>query len=724
MNSIFRSYPLVVLILQNLIIFFRHYFMGAGFPWDFSMAYYAMTAFWTTAIRFGTFPHWVPFQSMGYPFGMNLQSGIYYPPLWIFPIFNIQYTLQNAVRLECLHVLLGCIGMFLFLKIIFEAKYALVGSIAFQFFGGFYSNSQHVDIIRAYALAPWLFYACTLNYYGQPRLLFRNLLIPPLVYLLATGGYPGNFLSSIFILSIYILLQFNSDLIYKKFKTKSKAAARIIIIFALIILGICMASVHLGPAWLYGKELTRYETSYALEKMGLWLEHIPGLFLSSRKLPGEISMTSTYITLPIFFFLFFISNQEMRKKLIYIIILCLSLTMVAGEKSVIWLFISKLFPPLGLSRFPSSDYRVFIAIMTITLSIYGLKNILNPAKVNYLYKRVFIACMITLSGLYFGIHVVNIVPLIDSPIKQEFIEKIQEPIAYIIIILLVIVLSVAQSQKNRLRRQKIIIIIALLTIIDGVRVTSDMLPMWFVENAEVKYVGAFSLMDNNNVLPKKIFKNLPVSRPVRQTTDHYLHFSWKGYLNGSFMMQDYGGTVLKNRKIIEENEVYKNYMMMSWKPIFLEPALTQHKEKLIDVTDENIRNIIKQDSWIPGKKVIQKSYGVNNITYQVSMERESVMMENETYFPGWSAILTAADNKKILLKSIPINKAFRGWLLPPGNYEMKASFEMPYWEEFRNFSIFCFLIWLTFVLCFFKNILIDFSLTIHEKNPLKINKNQ
>ncbi|NJL61982.1 MAG: hypothetical protein HC903_09275 [Methylacidiphilales bacterium] len=289
--------------------------MGAGFPWDFSMAYYAMTAFWTTAIKFGTFPHWIPFQSMGYPFSMNLQSGIYYPPLWVFPIFNIQYTLQNAVRFQCLHILFGSIGMFLLLRINFKSKYALIGAIAFQFFGGFYSNSQHVDIIRAYALATWLFYACTLDNSHQPRLLFRNLLISPILYLLATGGYPGNFISSLFVLSIYILLQLGSYLIINKESKKiHKTAVLLVMTFGLMILGICMASIHLGPAWLYRGELTRHETSYGLEKLGLWLEHIPGLFLSSRLLPGEISMTSAYVTLPIFFLLFFIPYKQLKKK--------------------------------------------------------------------------------------------------------------------------------------------------------------------------------------------------------------------------------------------------------------------------------------------------------------------------------------------------------------------------------------------------------------------------
>ncbi len=34
-----------------------------------------------------------------------------------------------------------------------------LGAFVFQFFGGFYSNAEHVDIIRAFALTPWLLYS-------------------------------------------------------------------------------------------------------------------------------------------------------------------------------------------------------------------------------------------------------------------------------------------------------------------------------------------------------------------------------------------------------------------------------------------------------------------------------------------------------------------------------------------------------------------------------------
>ena len=79
----------VPLLIQNLIVYAGHYFGNVGFPWDFSMSYYAMVAFWTTAVGQGVYPQWLPFQQTGYPFALQLQSGIDYLPFWLFPLTTI-----------------------------------------------------------------------------------------------------------------------------------------------------------------------------------------------------------------------------------------------------------------------------------------------------------------------------------------------------------------------------------------------------------------------------------------------------------------------------------------------------------------------------------------------------------------------------------------------------------------------------------------------------------
>jgi hypothetical protein len=246
---------LALLLLQNVAIFWQHYFNNFGFPMDFK-AYYAHTVFWITSISNGIFPQWIPYQSMGYPLAINAQSDLYYPVFWIFALLHIPYTLHAAVIVQVIHVLFGSIGMFLLLNLIFRSpRYAFVGAVAFQFFGGFYSNAEHSDIIRAFALTPWLFYVFKLNM-DDPKVTRRLFFIPIIVYLLATGAYPGNFISCLFIISVFVSLQ----IFHGYLKLKRRALKVGVVMAGLALLGISIALVHLGPIWQERNELSRLST--------------------------------------------------------------------------------------------------------------------------------------------------------------------------------------------------------------------------------------------------------------------------------------------------------------------------------------------------------------------------------------------------------------------------------------------------------------------------------
>ncbi len=161
------------------MVFWRHYFAGYGFPWDFVGSYYAAAAYWTEAVRHGGVPMWMPFQSMGYPFLLNLQTGLHYPPMWIFPLLGIPYTLPAAVVLQCLHVFAGALGMYVFARALLRSRReAFLAAFVFQLFGGFYSNAEHVDIVRSFAMLPWLFWAAAPPAPDEARLPRRILAVP------------------------------------------------------------------------------------------------------------------------------------------------------------------------------------------------------------------------------------------------------------------------------------------------------------------------------------------------------------------------------------------------------------------------------------------------------------------------------------------------------------------------------------------------------------------
>jgi len=346
---------IIALVFQNIAIFFQHYFFDAGFRWDFDKSYFVSPAFWTSAINVGIFPQWIPFQSMGYPLLMKTNAAFYYPMYWIFPIFSISYTLQAAVFFQIIHILFGSIGMFFFLSALFKSpKYAIIGAIAFQFFGGFYANSEHVDIVRGFVLLPWLFYVFTLDM-EKPKITKKTLFIPIVLFFIATGAYPGIFISTVFIMTSFLILQILNGFAKGLGKRKSLTIGGSL--FGLLLLGIVLSIVHLGPFIQFGEEHTRFDQSNKLPNDFLKIERFPGFFMSNTPIPGEISMSSTFITLPMLILASFISWTYIKKYWIFFVIFAISILMVIGTQTPFWNFMTSIVPLLDLSSLDNSKKK-------------------------------------------------------------------------------------------------------------------------------------------------------------------------------------------------------------------------------------------------------------------------------------------------------------------------------------------------------------------------------
>ena len=150
-------------------------------------------------------------------------------------------------------------------------------------------------------------------------------------------------------------------------------------------------------------------------------------------------------------------------------------------------------------------------------------------------------------------------------------------------------------------------------------------------------------------------------------------------------------------KKVEENEIYKQFMLMEWSPILLDPNLVKIDNKKISLSDELFSNIKSSDKDF----IKQTHYGIDDISYTISLNEPKLLVENEMYFPGWKATLKYP-NKEIEIDAIETNGVFRSWLLPSGNYEMKAFFQFPNMILFKLISIVASLIWFSTVIIFWK----------------------
>jgi len=712
----FSVFALIVLFLQNLIIYWNHYFNEFFFLGDFPRAAFARIAFWTASIDSGIFPHWVPFQSMGYPFFMIIQSALYYPFLWIFPLFNIEYTLNAAAIFQIIHIFFGAVGMFFLLKLLFKSpKYAFIGAFAFQFFGAFYTSTAFPDVTRALTLAPWMFYVLTLNV-EKSTLSRRVLFIPIITYLIITGSYPGNIISSLFIMIVFVFLQsFNTYL--QSFK-KIKSIKTLVVLLSLIFLGIGISVIHIGPFAENFDQLVRSQHYSNLNFEKLSFDVLPSLFMPSQWTQdiGTAWTMSYFVTLPILILSSFAPLSSIKKYWVFLVILILGFLMASGKNTPFWEMAGMIFSPLNISRLPVSDYKIFVAIPLVIFAIAGLKYIVEM-KINF--KQIAFRIAFVLS--WFSI-LISLLYIKSSSIVNPGIKDLEVILSILVVATMIgFILYYVIKNKNlnlKLKKNQLKLSIAFLIILiviisfDASRVIIPMEKFWMGDPnnpAHSQYTKYnYPLEKNGKLISYSIFENLPEERPEREITEHPLILSWVGYLDGSYMMEDYGRShMLNNRRDVLRNDIYKEFMMMKWTPILLNSEVTNSKK--IDLPIDVFTNLN-----FPTTEVQQIHYGINEIHYLISTEESYLMVENEMYFQGWKASIIYPD-KQYDVESVVVNEIFRGWYIPEGEYKMIAYFETPNLILYQIISISSFIICIIIIIVYFLRT--RTGITIRQLNP-------
>ena len=384
--------------------------------------------------------------------------------------------------------------------------------------------------------------------------------------------------------------------------------------------------------------------------------------------------------------------------------------MSMGSNSFFWQTMASLFPALELSRFPFSDYKIFIAIPLVIFAIVGIKAIVEG---KFSLKKFAIRTGFVLSWFSLGIYMLYsnfAVPFCLGCRKEYSIEQLNQHTIFALLILgstlIILAYLILQAKSYKLSNLKkplafsisALVFLSVITTADGFRFISDLEP-WNSEIVGQKYiVNNIPLEKNGKLATYSIFDNLPTQRPERQITEKLGFFSWKGVLTGDYMMQDSGNTKLIARFNVESNDNYMNYMFMQWTPILVEPPANSDTQ--INLPEEIFANVNTKKQI---KSIVQTHYGINDINYQVSLSEPKLLVENEIYFPGWKATLVYP-GKQLELEAIEVNDVFRAWLLPAGDYEMTAYFEFPNLQLYQSVTIVSLVVWIGVVVVFWRKI--------------------
>jgi len=152
----------------------------------------------------------------------------------------------------------------------------------------------------------------------------------------------------------------------------------------------------------------------------------------------------------------------------------------------------------------------------------------------------------------------------------------------------------------------------------------------------------------------------PACRPVRievAATD-VEHVPWKGYYTGDYMSQDYSAAEnLKQLQRIRSSRPLYVFGLRAWFASFVPGTGRVTPAQMLALQPATMQCL---------------HYGTTRVEYQVYMSRPATVVENEAYWPGWTADI---GGKRIVATE---THGFRTWSLPAGRYRMISTFRQPW----------------------------------------------
>jgi hypothetical protein len=628
----------LVLVAQNAALFSGHYAGALTFPFDFQKSYHAVPFFWTSAASAGTLPMWVPFQGVGSPLPMNLQSGLFYPPFWFFPAFGVTYSLHAATVLQALHVALGALGMSWLARVRgLPWRYALLAGAAYQVSGGFFSNAEHPDIVRGYAWTPWLLAALSTRAGERSALPLRALFLPAIVYLVLTGAYPGQAIAAV-ALSFVVLA---AQLLERGAHARS-ARERLLDLApraGLVVLGVLMAMVHLLPAWLQRSEVLLARDTGNEAMWGMGFKNLFTTFLpyDADLLGGPRTMRSLFVTLPICAGAFWLGRAALLAELPMLALLLAAGTMI--QAGAVFQLVAKLIPPLGMSRFPAADYRAMVLVPLVLLGVQGAKHVLEER------SRLWVHALRALAFLAFV--------WAGCRIWRENSGLPDESVRPLAAVLLGTALVLAVGRFRSIGARFGAVALAGLALGDGYRMHHAIPEKW-----QAKLPRKLDFDEMRGQLVAEL-KESRAERPARREMP-----TFDGYLRGRYVLYDYAASdrLAGPAQLLGKGSL-KPFVKGPSSPLLLsEEAAAAPLAALGRPLDPSAGS------------AKSTGYAAERVRYAVSTRVPAVLVENELAFPGWTAV---REDDGTVIEPVAAAWPLRAWKVPAGDYSLALTFRMP-----------------------------------------------
>lgn len=646
---------LLLLCAQNWLMLGPLYLGQAYVPFDFVATYHAVPFFWIEAVRSGVSPAWVPFQAMGYPLYMNAQSGYFYPGFWLFVLLDHSYGYAAAFAFQGLHILLGAVGAGATIRLA-GARWstAVLAAVAYQAFGGFYGNASHPDIARAHALVPWILMPIVARWTWRPALKAAVLALPFWMYCMWTGAYAGVALA---VGAAGGLLTVVRTAVAPP--GERKVGLSILLAFCA---GTAVAAVFLLPVALDRSEVARTVGGHGMSVDYLQLSDLLGLAVRADQttwFKHDITMRSSSLALPILLLAFLrLCCRDVAKSWLGLLLLAFALAMSTG---LLLEPLGKLVPPLAYSRFPISDYRSMVALGLLLLAAQAWECLPDESAARRwaAFAVAAVACTAMVALACWGVYPFAWQWERGAPIA--LVVAVAE--ALLLVTWLLLTPALASPVVGAARPQPRTLVwtaLVLMVMLDWFRVHAETGYLFGPPATAVaqQQLGA-ALPDARERLQQRLL-NPPRCRPARELIplSAYVKTPWRGYYTGDYLSHDYAGPMqfARNRQVLADDSLLA-FGLLPWRAVEIGQELPAPED-------------LAQAAPIKGVDCMR--YGTDEVRLQVDLERPARIVENELFWPGWTAQAGQAS-----LQAFSV-QGFRGWELPAGHYELVARFTPPH----------------------------------------------
>lgn len=452
-----------------------------------------------------------------------------------------------------------------------------------------------------------------------------------------------------------------------------------------------MSVVALGPAFLLRNQLTRGDANVGASPWLFpnWLSVIAPWTAGTaviRGYFGDPSLVSAFVGVPTVALIILIRKTTAKAFALWWLVLIVALMMAQGSVSMFYHVAVAIVPVLGVSRMAPSDYRGLIGLSLIVLAAGSLSAFLattEDTQKELIRKRFKYLCLIpaiVMSGFF----------IVFLP-AEEFVWLLAIWGATIFALYV---------RWPRLMGFNVppVALLVVLVLAGGWHVMSVSNWTWTAQGADIDELYKRSIGFSTSTWPLPVgekMRGVP-TRPARIDRKR-ADFSWAGYLDGTYQMNDFGNTVLNARAKLQTDPLAK-YMLQPLTPLVFPNVQTLSIDMVRSRLEQRVNGV-----WERQNAVTPVKYGLNNIVYQVRLTADSVLVENEIWFPGWTGKLKREATRVENIRATSVENTVRAWRLPAGQYKFVTEFRTPYLRGCAILSLIGFMIYLGFSLIVYRN---------------------